>query len=511
MMLTADEVLFEDVQELIEQEHINAEWAISKVIDDVIKPLNEQDEQYLKERRTDLEHVSRRLLRNLIGLHQERLDTIRQPVIVVAHDLSPADMAHINREFVLGIITDAGGSTGHTSILARGMNIPALVGVDVATTEIRSGSPVVLDAVDGRVIANPPEEILQEFTAKLDLYKAEKIELLQYKDLPSVTKDNHPVVISANIELPEEIPIMLDHGIRSIGLFRSEFLYLTSDHIPSEEEQFVLYKNALEKVGPGNPVTIRTLDLGMDKVVPDFAGDREANPALGVRAIRFSLMRIDVFKDQLRALLRASIYGSLRIMFPMICGLNEVRRAKEILQEVRDDLDRAGIPYAKDIEIGIMMEVPSAALIADVLAKEVDFFSIGTNDLIQYMLAVDRVNERVNYLYTPLHPSVLRLIDEIVRKGHEAGIKVSMCGEMAGQIHFTMLLVGLGLDELSMPVSDSLKIKWFMRNITFSEAKEFARQILSLSCSSDVESYLHDQMSCRFPELFPAGYWEHHR
>ena len=511
MMLTADEMLFEDVSDLIERELICTEWAVDKVIAEVIKPLNEQDEEYLKERVTDLEHVSNRLQRNLIGLTLERLDAIREPVVVVTHDLSPADMAQVKSEFVLGIITDVGGSTGHTAILARGMNIPTLVGVKGATTEIRSGATVVLDAFEGRAIVNPPEELVGDFLAKKKLFEAQKVELLKYKDLPSVTKDHHPVMISANIELPEEISTMLDHGIPSIGLFRSEFLYLTSASIPTEQEQFELYRDTLQKVGPGNSVTIRTLDLGADKILPDYTKDREANPALGVRAIRLSLMRVDVFKDQLSALLRASAFGKLRIMFPMICGVGEVRRAKEILEEVRADLRKKGIAFDENIEIGIMIEVPSAAMIADVLAREVDFFSIGTNDLIQYTLAVDRINEHISYLYTPLHPAVLRLINDVVRKGHEAGIRVSMCGEMAGQIHFTMLLVGFGLDELSMPVSAALKIKWFLRNITLTESKEFAKNILSLKCSADVENYLHEQMSGRFPELFPADYWKHHR
>lgn len=510
MMLTADEVLFDDVQDLIEQEKINAEWAVSKVIEEVMRPLNEQDTQYLKERRTDLEHVSFRLVQNLMGIVPRSLESLKEPAIVVSHDISPADMAHIKREYVLGIVTETGGSTGHVSILARGMNIPTLVGVDDVASEIRSGAPLILDAIDGKVILRPTPEISEEFQNKKKLFEAERIELLKLKDLPSVTKDHHQVTISANIELPEEIPVVLNHGIHSIGLFRTEFMYLTSSRIPNEKDQFQIYKQVAEKIAAENPVTVRTLDLGADKVLPGFFHEKEANPALGSRAIRFSLKRRDIFKVQLRAILRASKYGLLKIMFPMISGLGEVRQSKEILEEVKEELRQKEIPFDENIKVGIMMEVPSAALIADVLAREVDFFSIGTNDLIQYMLAVDRINENVNYLYTPLHPSVLRVIDEVVKKGHEGGITVSMCGEMAGEIQYLMLLVGLGLDELSMPVSATLKIKWFLRNINYSECRQFAQDILSLSCSSDVKNYLHEQMSCRFPELFPASYWLRH-
>lgn len=510
MMLTADEVLFEDVQDLIEQEKITAEWAVSKVIEEVIKPLNEQDIQYLKERRTDLEHVSSRLIRNLLGIIPRSLESLTEPAIVVSHDISPADMAHVKREYVLGIITETGGSTGHVSILARGMNIPTLVGVEDVASEIRSGSPIILDAIDGKVILRPTPEIVEEFLNKKKIFEAERVELLKLKDLPSVTRDNHEVTISANIEFPDEIPVVLDHGIHSIGLFRTEFVYITSQRIPNEKDQYQIYKQVAEKIGVENPVTVRTLDLGADKILPGFFHEKEANPALGSRAIRFSLNRPDIFKVQLRAILRASVHGKLKIMFPMISGLGEVRQAKSILEEVKNELRQNDVPFDENIKVGIMMEVPSAALIADVLAKEVDFFSIGTNDLIQYMLAVDRINENVNYLYTPLHPSVLRVIDEVVRKGHEGGIKVSMCGEMAGEIHYLMLLVGLGLDELSMPVASTLKIKWFLRNISYSECKQFAKNILSLTYSADVENYLHDQMSCRFPEIFPASFWKRH-
>ena len=508
MMLTTDEVLFEEVQDRIEQQKINTEWALERVMSEVLKPLNDQDEQYFRERRTDLEHVTRRLQNNLLGLKPINLGDIREPVILVAHDISPADMAHIKREFIIGIITDVGGSTGHSAILARGMRIPYLVGVENATSQIRSGTTVILDAIDGKAIVDPPQEIVQEFQNKRKLFAAKTEQLLKYKDLPSVTLDNHSVVISANIELAEEVPIMLDYGIHSVGLFRTEFSYLTSSKIPDEEEQYLLYKSVLQKVGPQNPVTMRTLDVGADKVLPDYSVDREANPALGARGIRFSQMRPDIFRQQIRALLRASVHGDLRVMFPMISTLGEVLRAKEVISDIQNDLDKEGIEYNQDIQIGIMMEVPSAALIADVLAKEVDFFSIGTNDLIQYMMAVDRVNVHVNYLYSALHPSILRVIDEIVRKGHEAGLKVSMCGEMAGEIHFLMLLVGLGLDELSMPVTSTLQIKQFLRNLRYYECMSFAQDILSLGSSADVRNHLFQVMSCRYPEIFPAEYWD---
>ena len=509
LMLAEDVVLFEGVIEDISERQISAEQAVIHVMESAKEAMDDIEEDFLRERATDIEHVTTRILRNLTGIVQESLETVYIPSIVVARDLSPADMAHADRDVILGIITDVGGSTSHTSILARGMNIPAIVGTESATREIKDGDPIILDAMDGRVLIRPTQEVIDEFREKQRFFKEEAVELLKYKDLPSVTKDSRPVEISANIELPQEAKMVMNTGIRSVGLFRSEFLYLTSSKMPSEDEQFLSYKSVLEQFGKGNPVTIRTLDVGADKVLPGEIFHPEANPALGVRAIRFSIQHPQVFKAQLRALFRASIYGTLRIMFPMICGLGEVRRAKEFVKEVKYELNAEGIPYDEDVKIGIMMEVPSASLMADVLAKEVDFFSIGTNDLIQYMLAVDRVNEHVNYLYTPLHPSVIRVIHEIVRKGHEAGIEVGMCGKMASEIHYTMLLVGLDLDVLSMPVYSALKIKRFLRNIKYSEARRFADDILQLSCSADVTQHLQQEMSCRFPTLFPADYWEH--
>ncbi len=508
MMLTSDEVLFEEVQEYIEDQKINAEWALEKVLKDVIKPLTEHDEQYYQERRGDIEQIFKRLQSNLLGMKQLSLGTIKEPVIIVTHDLSPAEMAHIKREFVLGIITDVGGRTGHTSILARSMRIPTLVGTEGATSEIRSGTYVILDAIDGRVIIDPTDDIIKEFENKKKFFEDKTTQLLKTKDLPAVTLDNHTVDISANIELIEEVPIMHDYGIRSIGLFRTEFLYLSRSKLPSEEDQYKLYKSVLESVGPDNSVTMRTLDVGADKVLPDYSPNKEANPAMGSRGIRFSQMRQDIFRQQIRALFRAGVHGNLKIMFPMIATLGEVRRAKDVIEDVKIRLTKEGLEFNENIEVGIMVEVPSAALIADVLAKEVDFFSIGTNDLIQYMMAVDRVNEHLNYLYSALHPSVLRVIDEVVRKGHQSGIRVSMCGEMAGDLHFLPLLVGLGLDELSMTVSSTLHVKELLRKLTYDECVSYTRDILSLGSSEDVRKHLHQMMSCKFPETFPSEYWK---
>jgi phosphoenolpyruvate-protein phosphotransferase (PTS system enzyme I) len=511
IMLASDSVLGQEVADRIASERINAEWAVSRVLGEAKKALGETEEETLRERRTDIEHVTSRLLRNLIGIHRERLDSIREPAIVVAHDLSPADMAHIRREFVLGIVTDGGGRTSHTAIFAQGMNIPTILGTEVATSEIDSGVILVVDAINGKVIVEPTLEVLEEYEQRRSLFKEQQIELLQYKDLPSATNDGKPIVLSANIEIPEEVSGVRAAGINSVGLFRSEFLFLTAGRFPTEQEQFEAYKNVLQSMGPGNPVTIRTLDIGADKLLPDAFEDHEANPALGVRAIRFSFMRTDIFRAQLRALLRASVFGKLRIMFPMISGLDEVQKALHYLEQTKQDLQKEGVPFSEDIDVGIMIEVPSAALVADMLAQYVDFFSIGTNDLIQYMLAVDRTNEHVNYLYSPMHPAVLRVIDEVIKKGHEADIHVSMCGDMASEAHLTMLLVGLGIDELSMPASSALKVKRLIRSVGFEEAQEFAEHVLALGCSSDVKRFLKERMSRRFPDVFGKEYWEYVR
>ena len=503
LMIMEDEVVLDDVSATVRTEQINAEWALKKVFDRLKKAFDNIDDEYLRERKNDLDHIARRILQNLMGIRQESLLEFEDDAIVVAHDLSPYDMAHLDRDKVFGLATDIGGNTSHMTILARAMEIPAVVGLEEITAEVKSGDMVILDGVTGTVIINPTGPVVEDYKRRKKQFEKTESDLMELVPLPSATTDGLHVTLSANMELPEEIPSMESHGVKSIGLFRSEYLYLVSSRLPTEEQHYGLYKEILERVAP-HPVTIRTLDVGGDKFLSQFDIPREANPALGLRAIRFCLRKPNVFRSQLRAMVAAGVHGNLRIMFPMISGLEEVQAAKQILSEVMNELEADDIPISRDIQTGIMMEVPSATMIADVLAREVDFFSIGTNDLIQYTLAIDRVNEHVSYLYRPLHPAILRMMKDIADAGHGAGIKVSICGEMAGEPLFAMLLVGIGLDELSMNTISVLKVKKIIRTVSAAECRAFADEALSLRTTLDVEKFVVGEMKRRFPDAFGA-------
>jgi phosphotransferase system enzyme I (PtsI) len=373
--------------------------------------------------------------------------------------------------------------------MARALEMPAVVGLESITQEVNTGETIIVDGIIGVVIVNPSLETLREYADKKQRYEELEKELFRYRQLPAETRDGFRIKVYANIELVEELPSVLDHGAEGIGLYRTEFLYLNRKDLPTEEEHFAIYKSVVEEISP-HPVTIRTLDLGGDKFISQIELAEEMNPAMGLRAIRFCLKEVGVFKTQLRAILRASVFGNVRLMFPMISGYQEIIQIKAILQEVMDDLTRENVSFDRDLQIGIMIEIPSAATIADILAREVDFFSIGTNDLIQYSLAIDRVNEHVSYLYEPLHPAVLRLISTVIDAAHNAGIRVSMCGEMAGESMYVPILVGLGLDELSMNALSILKVKKMIRSVSYKEAREFAKQIFKLSTAAEIEEYL---------------------
>lgn len=501
LLLLEDKNLIENTVETIKQSWINSEWALKINLDRVRKVFNSIDDEYLKSRKTDVDYVGERILRNLMGQDTETISQIKEEVIVVAHDLSPADTAQMAKDKVTAFVTDMGGKTSHTAIMARSLEIPAVVGSEVATHSINTGDTLIVDGMTGVVVVNPSPEIMQEYQDRQWAFQTMERELFQYRDLPAETLDGYRVKVLANIELVEEIPSVLQHGAEGIGLYRTEYLYLNRKDLPSEEEHFQAYKKVAEGIYP-HPAIIRTLDIGGDKFMSQMDLAEEMNPAMGLRAIRFCLKEVDIFKVQLRAMLRAAAYGKVKILLPMISGVTEIREVKRILGEVRGSLSAEGFPFDPKMEIGIMIEVPSAVTIADILAKEVDFFSIGTNDLIQYSLAIDRVNESVTHLYEPLHPAILRLIKEVVQAAHEAGIRVNMCGEMAGEPLYVPILLGLGLDELSMNVLSLFRVKKILRAFTLRECKDLVAAVLHLSTSAEIEELVRASLRKKFAGEF---------
>lgn len=501
LLLLEDKNLIENTVETIKQSWINSEWALKINLDRVRKVFNSIDDEYLKSRKTDVDYVGERILRNLMGQDTEMISQIKEEVIVVAHDLSPADTAQMAKDKVTAFVTDMGGKTSHTAIMARSLEIPAVVGSEIATHSINTGDTLIVDGMTGVVVVNPSPEILQEYQDRQWAFQTMERELFQYRDLPAETLDGYRVKVLANIELVEEIPSVLQHGAEGIGLYRTEYLYLNRKDLPSEEEHFQAYKKVAEGIYP-HPAIIRTLDIGGDKFMSQMDLAEEMNPAMGLRAIRFCLKEVGIFKVQLRAMLRAGAYGKVKILLPMISGVTEIREVKRILGEVRGSLSAEGFPFDPKMETGIMIEVPSAVTIADILAKEVDFFSIGTNDLIQYSLAIDRVNESVTHLYQPLHPAILRLIKEVVKAAHEAGIRVNMCGEMAGEPLYVPILLGLGLDELSMNVLSLFRVKKILRAFTLRECKDLIEAVLHLSTSDEIEELVRTSLRKKFAGEF---------
>lgn len=501
MMMLKDKTLINNTVNVIKERMINAEWALMLTIDKYREIFEKIDDEYLRERFSDVEYVGQRILRNLVGREHIRLADIEEASIIISKDLSPADTVQMKVENILGFATDMGGKTSHTAIVARSIGIPAVVGLERVTREVRPGDIVVVDGLDGFVIVNPDPELIRRYEEKKRHFEILEEGLLREARLPAVTRDNRKVDISANIEFVEEIPSAVAHGAEGVGLYRTEFIYINREQLPTEDEHFVNYRSVIEGQGI-KWSTIRTFDLGGDKFISDPKLAKEMNPVMGLRAIRFCLQEIELFKVQLRAILRASAYGKTRVLFPMISSLEEIIETKKIFGEVKEDLIRRGVPVGEDIELGIMIEVPSAVIIADSLAREVDFFSIGTNDLTQYTLAIDRVNERVTYLYEPLHPAVLKLIKMIVDAGHRAGIRVSMCGEMAGEPTYTLVLLGFELDELSMNPLAIPRVKKIIRNATFEESQALLNKVMTFSTAREIEAYVRDYMTGRFPEDF---------
>jgi phosphotransferase system enzyme I (PtsI) len=501
IMILKDRMFIRETVDNIQERRINAEWALKLTVSKYGEIFKKMEDEYLKERISDVEYVSERVLRNLSQKTCESVADIDEEVIIIARDLSPADTVQINTEKVLGFATDSGGKTSHTAIVARSMEIPAVVGLEKITREVQSDDKIIVDGSAGLVIINPDPEILKRYEDKKKHYQAMEEDLIKNARLPAITRDNHEIDISANIEFIEEIPSALCHGTDRIGLYRTEFIYVNKEQLPTEEEHFVNYRRVVS-----DPeikwATIRTFDLGGDKFVSDPKLAEEMNPAMGLRAIRFCLREVELFKVQLRAILRASAYGNTKILFPMISGVAEIREVKKILHEVKQELVADGVSVGDNPEIGIMIEVPSAVMMADRLAEEVDFFSIGTNDLIQYAMAIDRVNERVTYLYDPLHPAILRLIKHVVDAGHKAGIKVAMCGEMAGDPAYSMILLGLGLDELSMTPLAIPRVKRIIRRSTLKESRELLNTVIAFSTVGEIETYVRNYMVEKFPEDF---------
>jgi phosphotransferase system enzyme I (PtsI) len=499
LLILEDRLLAEEAIAFIQTQRVNAEYAVQEVLEPVRQAFSRVEDGYLRERRSDVDDVGERILRNLLG--QRPSIQVERPgeTILFAHELTPSDTATLQRDTVLGVATETGGRTSHSAIMARSLEIPAVVGVENICAHVRDQDTVILDGLEGLVILTPDREILGHYHARKQHLEYVGRALHKLGSLPAETQDGYRVRVTANIEFPAELPQAKTHGAEGIGLYRSEFLYLNRHDLPAEEEHFAVYRAVAAEMHP-RPTIIRTLDFGGDKLASAIHLATEENPSLGLRAIRLCLHRPEMFRGQLRAILRASAFGPLRIMYPMISGVAEVRAANALLDEAKAELTKAGVPFDPKIQVGAMIEIPSAAVIADLLAREVDFFSVGTNDLIQYALAIDRINEQVAYLYEPLHPAVLRMLRSVVSAAHNEGIWVSMCGEMAGDPIYSLLLVGLGFDELSMTPASIPLVKRIVRSITYGQAADLAHRLFGCATAQEVERLLRHEMRTRFPE-----------
>jgi len=487
MLILADPEYIGTVEQIICNERVNAEYALNEVTNKYIAVFESMDNEYMRERSADVRDLFKRLINNLQGIEDIDLMNLDSKRIIVARDLTPSETAQLDKDHAIGIAVEVGGKTSHTAIIARTMEIPAVVGVNISGV-VKNGDLLILDGDNGILVIDPEPSTLAEYEKrKLEQMETKK-ELEVLKACESVTLDGKKVHLAANIGSPNHTKAALNNGAEGIGLYRTEFLYMENDAAPSEEKQFLAYKKVLQDMAE-KPVIIRTFDIGGDKQLSYLDIGQEANPFLGYRAIRICLDRTELFRTQLRALYRASAFGNLKIMFPMISGLEEFRKAKSIAGEIKDEMDARGTPYGK-IEIGIMIEVPSAALISDILAKEADFFSIGTNDLIQYTIAVDRMNERISELYDPCHIAVLRLIKLVIDNAHKEGKHVGMCGEMAGDLSVLPILIGMGLDEFSMSAPEILSARKLVRSLNYKDAKKMAAKVLKMSSADEVRDYL---------------------
>ena len=491
IMLLEDEELEEDIITYMKANKCTADFAINAVVEENAQMLQELDDPYLRERAADFRDIGNRLLKNVLGIELVNLSDISEEVILIANDLTPSETAQINLDKVLGFITDIGGRTSHTSIMARSLEIPAIVGTNDITKCVKNGDMVILDAMNNKIIINPSKIQLAEAKSVRDDFLNEKAELAKLKDLPAITLDDHQVEIGSNVGSVKDTDGAKRNGAECVGLYRTEFLFMDRDQLPTEDEQFIAYKDVVEAM-EGKSCIIRTMDIGGDKDLPYLNLPTELNPFLGWRAIRICFDRPEIMNPQLRALLRASAFGKIRIMFPMIISVEEIRKLKDILETLKAELTAENVTYDENIEIGVMIETPAAAAIAHHLIKEVDFFSIGTNDLTQYTLAVDRGNELISDLYNPLTPSVLTIIKSVIDASHAAGKWTGMCGELAGDEHATLLLLGMGLDEFSMSAISIPTVKKIIRSTTFADAKELADKALSMATAAEIEALVND-------------------
>lgn len=491
LMLLEDPELTGGIKAKITEEMINAPYAASQVIESYAEIFSSMEDEYFRERAADIRDVGGRLIRNLLGIKDRDIGWLDEDVIIAAHDLTPSDTALMDKKHVKGFMTNIGGRTSHTAIMARSLEIPAILGLCDITEKVRDGETVIIDAKAGKVIISPDETVIEQYRKKIDQYYNYKNKLKSIAKLPSVTLDGRHIEIAANIGGPSEVESVLEYGGDGVGLYRTEFLYMDRDSVPSEEEQYNAYRAAAEKLD-GKPVIIRTLDIGGDKKLPYLPLGEEMNPFLGLRAIRLCFEMRELFKTQLRAILRASAGQNVLVMYPMISGVEEVIKANEILEEAKSELRASGAAFDESIKRGVMIEIPSAAITADLIIREVDFFSIGTNDLCQYTLAVDRMNEKVSYLYEPFHPGVLRLIKNVIDVSHKAGKFTGMCGEMAGDPSAALLLAGMGIDELSMSPSSMLTVKKIIRGVAQKDAEKIAAHAMTLGSAEEIRAYCEE-------------------
>lgn len=498
-----DRTLMEEVEQTIREELVNAEWAVEITLRKLLKAFEAVGEDYIRERGQDIRQVFHRVMGHLLGYPPPNLEEVEGGAVVIAHDLAPADVAQLDLAEVVGFATDVGSATSHTAIVAKSLGIPAVVALKDLTSNIKGEETVIVDGERGLVIVNPSDGTLREYELRKRHYEFMLKELIKYAPLPSETLDGYPLPLRANIEFPQEATLANQYGAEGIGLYRTEYLFLGRMDLPSEEEHFQAYRAVVSEVSP-HPTTIRTFDLGGEKQAKGLGVSGERNPALGLKGIRLALRHKEVLRVQLRAILRASNYGRVRVLLPMICCLEELREVKDLLGRVKEELSRDSIPFDPQVEVGIMVEVPSAALIADLLAQEADFLSIGTNDLIQYTLAIDRQNENVAYLYQPLHPSILRLMDSVIQRAHERGKEVGICGEVASDPFYSLVFLGMGVDELSMAPSAIPKVKRVLRKVTRQMGRDLLKEVLRAEGDPRKEAALRAELAAVYPEDFIA-------